>query len=79
MLFEKEGSLDSWADAYPVPMPTRSSKYVTSLYFVVATIGTIGFGDIAPVTTVEKVVCCLFENPFLRALRSIRRSSWFSQ
>ncbi|KAG2486123.1 hypothetical protein HYH03_015218 [Edaphochlamys debaryana] len=35
------------------------TKYITSLYFVVITYTTIGYGDIVPVTTGERVLTCI--------------------
>lgn len=32
---------------------------MTSLYFVVITFTTVGYGDISPVTTAERVMTCL--------------------
>lgn len=55
MHIEHEDYSTSWADFYPVPMPTGTSQYVTALYFVVATMGTVGFGDVLAITMAEKV------------------------
>lgn len=36
---------------------SSSLQYLTSSYYTVTTITTVGYGDIAGVTTVEKVFC----------------------
>jgi hyperpolarization activated cyclic nucleotide-gated potassium channel 2 len=35
--------------------PTTLDSYVTSIYYAVTTITTIGYGDISPVSTTEKI------------------------
>jgi len=41
------------------PGVTTYDKYVASWYFSVMTMSTIGYGDISPVTSAERIVCCL--------------------
>jgi hypothetical protein len=36
-----------------------SELYMTSFYFTVTTIVTVGYGDITPVSIVEKILCVL--------------------
>ena len=38
---------------------SKSELYMTSFYFTVTTIVTVGYGDITPVSIVEKVLCVL--------------------
>ena len=33
--------------------------YVSSFYFTVTTITTVGFGDLTPETMLEKIFCCI--------------------
>ncbi|KAG2445018.1 hypothetical protein HYH02_008886 [Chlamydomonas schloesseri] len=49
----------TWVDAAGLLDANNVIKYVTSLYFVVITYTTVGYGDIAPVTTAERVMTCL--------------------
>lgn len=45
----------SWmADYYP---STDFYQYVTSLYFIVTTTATVGYGDISPKNTYERIFC----------------------
>jgi hypothetical protein len=38
----------------------NSNLYMTSFYFTVTTIVTVGYGDITPVSIIEKIICvCL--------------------
>jgi hypothetical protein len=34
-------------------------RYLTSLYFVVITFTTVGYGDVFPVTTAERIMACV--------------------
>ncbi|KAG7251419.1 hypothetical protein CRUP_018537, partial [Coryphaenoides rupestris] len=38
--------------------PSKDSVYITSLYFTMTSLTSIGFGNIAPTTDGEKVFCC---------------------
>ncbi|KAG2430911.1 hypothetical protein HXX76_009883 [Chlamydomonas incerta] len=49
----------TWVEAAGLVDADNLVKYITSLYFVVITFTTVGYGDIAPVTTAERVLTCL--------------------
>ena len=49
----KNGSVD------PETGPTIPSKYVSALYYTLTSLTTIGFGNIAPNTTAEKLFGCI--------------------
>ena len=37
----------------------NSNLYMTSFYFTVTTIVTVGYGDITPVSIIEKILCVI--------------------
>ena len=41
-------------------LPTLASRYVSSLYYCLTSLTTIGFGNIAPNTTAEKIFGSIF-------------------
>lgn len=43
----------------PTSGPTIASKYVSALYYTLTSLTTIGFGNIAPNTTAEKLFGCI--------------------
>ncbi|KAK8877966.1 hypothetical protein M9Y10_004729 [Tritrichomonas musculus] len=55
-----DGIDNSWIAGFVANGFTTTQQYVVSLYFVLTTIFTIGFGDIHPVTTTERIICILF-------------------
>lgn len=46
-------------DVDPTTGPTIPSKYVSALYYTLTSLTTIGFGNIAPNTTAEKLFGCI--------------------
>lgn len=38
---------------------TVGERYLTSLYFIITTFSTVGYGDISASNSVEKVVCII--------------------
>lgn len=55
-------SLDSnnWVIAYGMDLTDDDSElYLASLYFVITTLSTVGFGDIKPVNDSERILCIL--------------------
>ena len=49
---------DSWI--YSLDFENKTEIYMTSFYFTVTTITTVGYGDMSASTTLEQVVCVLF-------------------
>lgn len=54
-----EGLENSWIKFFHLNQFTREQQYAVSMYFVLTTILTIGFGDIHAVTTLECIVCII--------------------
>lgn len=54
-----EGIKSSWISSYSDWTPFR--QYIASIYFVMTTVLTIGFGDIHPITTIESIICIIIE------------------
>jgi len=52
-----EGNAPFWMSNYQINDYDMVSKYIASFYFIVTCITTVGFGDISPQTTVERVFC----------------------
>ena len=50
----EEDSVDSWTYRYNLIETTTDELYLTSVYFVMQTIVTIGFGDVVPKTLLER-------------------------
>ena len=46
-------------DVDPTTGPTIAAKYVSALYYTLTSLTTIGFGNIAPNTTAEKLFGCI--------------------
>ena len=61
---EVEGLEDSWVAyagvAFDVVNASSAAQYVTSVYFAMTVITTVGFGDITPQTVAEMLVAMLF-------------------
>ncbi|GLI63367.1 hypothetical protein VaNZ11_006304 [Volvox africanus] len=49
----------TWAEAAGLQDATAFERYLTSLYFVVITFTTVGYGDVYPVTTAERFMTCV--------------------
>lgn len=48
---------ESWASSMGYEEQDHVGIYITSYYFIVTTITTVGYGDIVPVTQIEKIFC----------------------
>lgn len=58
---------DRWIDIASVANEEYDTQYLVSLYWAFATIGTVGYGDIAPVNTYERgfAILCFFAGSVL--------------
>ena len=56
-----DGLENSWISEVVNKGFSTHRQYVVSLYFVLTTIFTIGFGEIHPMTTTERVICVFFQ------------------
>lgn len=52
---QRQGSVDTWVDVFGFSTSSIYDRYVASLYYVMVTMMTIGFGDIRPVTNNERI------------------------
>lgn len=48
--YEGEGYAASWFDALNINRDDLKSQYLYSFYFIITTMGTIGYGDVVPST-----------------------------
>ena len=46
---------DSWLGKISMTGSSNFEKYITSLYYIITTICTVGYGDITPITVTEKI------------------------
>ena len=53
-----EGDANSWM-AGEVNEMSQNDKYLTSFYFTITTITTVGYGDFSASTFIEKIVCII--------------------
>ncbi|EQC38482.1 hypothetical protein SDRG_04190 [Saprolegnia diclina VS20] len=53
------GNLQDWTVAYGINGSAPPTQYIASLYWSVMTIGTIGYGDVSVVTSVERMIAIL--------------------
>ncbi|KAL4456606.1 hypothetical protein ABPG74_000713 [Tetrahymena malaccensis] len=51
---EKDNNKDNWIDKYNYSNYTIVELYLTSFYFLIISICTVGYGDIAPCTIIER-------------------------
>ena len=57
---KSQGVLYTWLDAQHIQDSDWTTRYINSLYFTAITSMTVGYGDIVPVTDMEKVfVTCI--------------------
>lgn len=49
----------SWINKYPDLSDTNFHSYISSFYFVVTTVVTVGYGDIHANNTLERLICCV--------------------
>lgn len=60
--FEEMGSVmddTSWVQYFGYHDRDSTDKYIISVHWAMQTVSTIGYGDIRPVTTLERLVACL--------------------
>jgi len=53
--YESSGNPITWITVYQLQDKSNYERYITSLYFSFTTITTVGYGDISPVTNLEKI------------------------
>ncbi|KAL4461300.1 hypothetical protein ABPG72_006663 [Tetrahymena utriculariae] len=53
-LYEREQKENSWIDLIQ-PNPTNTQIYISSIYWSIITMATIGYGDLHPVTNIEMI------------------------
>ncbi|GIL58083.1 hypothetical protein Vafri_13279, partial [Volvox africanus] len=58
-VMESKDLTGTWAEAAGLQDATKFERYLTSLYFVVITFTTVGYGDVYPVTTAERFMTCV--------------------
>lgn len=56
---EKESNEDSWINQFDQEEGS-GNIYLTSFYFTVTTITTVGYGDMSGGTTAEMIICIFF-------------------
>jgi hypothetical protein len=54
-LWESEKYAKTWLKNYAIDDSPWSTRYIASLYFSITTLNTVGYGDILPLTTSEKL------------------------
>lgn len=55
-MLDFQDSGDSWLTRYDINTQSLYDRYVASMYWSIATMITVGFGDIVPATTAERLV-----------------------
>lgn len=53
----QDSSGNCWIDANNLYDASPYEKYISALYFIVATITTVGYGDISATTSIEQTFC----------------------
>lgn len=48
---------DTWVGAYGIIDDSRITSYISSVYWTLTTLATIGYGDITPQNDLERIVC----------------------
>ncbi|OMJ72996.1 hypothetical protein SteCoe_28423 [Stentor coeruleus] len=52
--------IDTWVSRNHLNNATPSERYLASVYWAITTLATIGYGDIVPFTTTEKIIAILW-------------------
>ena len=55
-IYEESIDLKSWRSERELENTSEFTKYIDSCYFMVVIFQTVGFGEITPVTSIEKVL-----------------------
>jgi len=50
---------DNWIHSGDYQKLTNSQLYITSFYFTITTMTTVGYGDISGTNTIERITCCI--------------------
>lgn len=58
---DEEVENDSWIEASDFEDQNMMDLYASSIYFVMQTITTVGYGDITIVTPTERIICILLQ------------------
>ena len=59
----EEDSSGNWTSTVDMPVAfykmTAGEQFISSVYFVVGSIGTVGYGDTYPMNSIERLFCCM--------------------
>ena len=61
LIAHAQGIAKSWLGPYYAQGYSVAELFIVCIYFVLTTIFTIGFGDIHPITTAERILCIFLE------------------
>ena len=61
LLEDENGESEIWLDFYQLYYADNVDIYITAYYFVITTFSSVGYGDITPQTSIEKVFVMIME------------------